>query len=450
MGGWFVLLGGWVLFTVLPLVFHGTVRKTTAAVVPLLCLPVLVLWPSEGPLWRLAATSLWLLFAIKACVALRADEPARDRKALVAHLLYMTVWPGMDPERLRQRGSPEADDGVRFARGAVFVYAGLALGLALTLLRPSVPGVLVGWLGIAALLCVVHFGWSEILTSVLRLAGIRTGFLFDTPFASRSLREFWGKRWNLPFVEMDRRLLMRPLARFLGARGAVFGIFVVSGLLHELAISYSAGAGWGGPLAYFLLQAGLVQAEKRLRIQSRVWTWFWLLAPLPLLFHAPFRETFILPLFDNLHRLLISKPTLWYLDWGLWIMGVMQLMVLFASFQVPGKLRWREELPRLSPFNQKLMWTYAVFIVFTVVSFGVLTFILHEDLLQGSRGALGLAAFIALFWTLRLIVDTFYFRHEDWPPEPIFRVGHVMLNSLFTFLVVTYGGLVVWHVWGGI
>jgi hypothetical protein len=92
------------------------------------------------------------------------------------------------------------------------------------------------------------------------------------------------------------------------------------------------------------------------------------------------------------------------------------------------------------------MWTYGGTIVLTIVSFAVLTFALHDEMLRGDRAALALAGFIAVFWVMRLVVDAFYFRSEDWPEGPQFKIGHLLLNSLFVSLVVGYGGLVVWHI----
>ncbi|WP_390624122.1 hypothetical protein [Fodinicola feengrottensis] len=79
--------------------------------------------------------------------------------------------------------------------------------------------------------------------------------------------------------------------------------FLLSGVLHELAISVPVNAWYGGPLAYFGLHAVLTTAESRLRIHrwpvalARLWTWLAILAPLPLLFHTPFREALVTPLF---------------------------------------------------------------------------------------------------------------------------------------------------------
>lgn len=66
-------------------------------------------------------------------------------------------------------------------------------------------------------------------------------------------------------------------------------------------------------------------------------------------------------------------------------------------------------------------------------------------MLRGDRVALGLAAFIGVFWTARLLVDFFYFKHADWPQGRAFEIGHALLTLLFLFLVGTYGGLLIWR-----
>ncbi len=83
------------------------------------------------------------------------------------------------------------------------------------------------------------------LTSAMRLCGWKVGPLFDHPLKRSALQDFWSRRWNLAFVEMDKILFVQPLRRLFGASGAVFLIFVIAGLLHDLAISYPAGGGWG-------------------------------------------------------------------------------------------------------------------------------------------------------------------------------------------------------------
>src|SRR6266567_2916778 len=67
------------------------------------------------------------------------------------------------------------------------------------------------------------------------------------PLCSKSLSEFWGKRWNLGFHQLSHDLIFRPLHRSLGAGGGGFLVFIVSGLLHDLIISVPSRGGYGLP-----------------------------------------------------------------------------------------------------------------------------------------------------------------------------------------------------------
>jgi hypothetical protein len=132
---------------------------------------------------------------------------------------------------------------------------------------------------------------------------------------------------------------------------------------------------------------------------------------------------------------------------ALWLAGIGHFCVLIASFQVPSRLHWKEDLRKLTSFNRKLMWVHGAFAVLTIIAFGTLTLELHGEMLRGDRAALGVALFIGVYWALRIAVDFFYYDHTDWPSGPGFVAGHILLTSLFTYLTATNLGLVVWKVW---
>ena len=134
-----------------------------------------------------------------------------------------------------------------------------------------------------------------------------------------------------------------------------------------------------------------------------------------------------------------------WISLALWLAGAGHFAVLIASFQVPYRLRWKEDLAKLTSFNRKLMWVHGGFAIYTILSFGVLTLLLHDEMLRGQRAGLALAAFIGLYWLLRVVVDFTYYEHADWPPGRAFVVGHVLLTLLFIFLLVTYLGVLVRH-----
>ena len=131
---------------------------------------------------------------------------------------------------------------------------------------------------------------------------------------------------------------------------------------------------------------------------------------------------------------------------ALWLAGIGHFCVLIASFQVPSKLGWKEDLRKLTPFNRKLMWVHGGFAVLTIVAFGSLTLALHGEMLRGDRSALGIALFIGVYWASRIAVDFFYYEHKDWPGGQSFVIGHILLTSLFAFLAATYLGLVFWNI----
>lgn len=134
-------------------------------------------------------------------------------------------------------------------------------------------------------------------------------------------------------------------------------------------------------------------------------------------------------------------------DLGLWAVAVGHFVILFASFQVPYRLHWKQDLQSLIPLNRKLLWVQGSFTVLTIMAFGILTLTLHQELLRGERAAMALAAFIGTYWMARILVDALYFSHADWPKGSVFVVGHILLTSLFVSLAATYLGLFMWHFW---
>jgi alginate O-acetyltransferase complex protein AlgI len=135
-----------------------------------------------------------------------------------------------------------------------------------------------------------------------------------------------------------------------------------------------------------------------------------------------------------------------FFDYDLWLAGAAHFVILFASFQVPYRLNWKKDLQQLMPFNRKLLWVQSGFTLLTIIAFGTLTLVLHRELLRGDPAALGLACFIGLYWTTRILVDFLYFSHADWPKGTGFVIGHFLLTLLFFVLAASYISLFVWHV----
>lgn len=250
--------------------------------------------------------AMWVLVAmVGASLKLLSWLNLKDPSALSGGRLlgYLFLWPGMRPQPfLAGPASPISHQQDLLKTGAISLSFGLILwGLAHV---AGMPWWLTAWISMAAFSFVVHFGMLDLLAAAWRRAGAPVEKLFVCPVTARSLRDFWGKRWNRAFSGFAHDLLFVPAARRLGAVSATLIVFVFSGLVHELLISVPAGGGYGGPLLYFLLQGALVLAENsrwlrgRLRqhaLCARLWTAVAVLLPLPLLFHGPFQQRVMLP-----------------------------------------------------------------------------------------------------------------------------------------------------------
>jgi alginate O-acetyltransferase complex protein AlgI len=382
---------------------------------------------------RLALATLGGIWLMKAVALRTARWPTG--MALAAFLL---IWPGVMPNAFCKRGPSRGIDGERYLGAWARMCLGVASIILLAVYAPRIPGFLLGMAGVAAILLAVHVGAADVLPWILRACGFDVPLLFDRPWVSRSLAEFWGARWNLAFVEMNRRLFLRGVRRRLGPDGTRFALFALSGSLHEIAISIPANGGWGLPLGYFLLQGALVAIEKRFRIANRAWTWFWIVAPSPWLFHSAFRHALIVPFYGWLHALIARNSFEWYLSYALYAAAAGQLSILTASFQVPRRLGWKDDLAKLTRFNRKIFYLYGVYILLCIVAFSALTWRLHDDFLAGAPAARGLAFFIAVFWSIRVLADVFWYDHHDWPKGNLFVTGHALLTSLFCSLATVY------------
>lgn len=205
--------------------------------------------------------------------------------------LEFFAWPGMRPSIFTRRRNADVDAAIEIATGGLL---SLTAGAALFVVARGLHSTL---LALPALSLMLHFGFFDLLAAVHRWRGVPVDKLFRAPLTSRSLGEFWSRRWNIGFSEMISLVVHRPLRRHASEGVALAGSFLASGLLHELAISVPAGAGYGWPTAYFLLHGALVAIERKMaRPPGQLWTLFWLAAPLPLLFHAAFLRTVIGPL----------------------------------------------------------------------------------------------------------------------------------------------------------
>lgn len=239
------------------------------------------------PGWQRMALLVAALFAGFKAVSL-------PRAGAVRTLLYVSLWPGMGPAPFEAERRPDRLAGGLLWRGFCEAAAGVALlgaGAASSLSECAKA-----WLSIGGALVTVHLGLFDMLAGAWRRIGFPVGRICPSPWRSRSLSEFWGRRWNMAFHIVMRDRVYGPIGRRWGNGPAVAAVFLLSGVLHELVISVPAGGGYGLPTLYFALHGLIVMAEKRGAIAGGRWlTAAAVLGPLPILFHPWFVNRVVVP-----------------------------------------------------------------------------------------------------------------------------------------------------------
>ena len=143
------------------------------------------------------------------------------------------------------------------------------------------------------------YAMLEFLTDFFFLAaGVSLHSIHRAPIAARSLREFWGQRWNRIASALLHRFVFLPLARRHRPSLGLFCACLVSGVLHAWPAMVALGAFAAFTTAtFFCLQGVLILAEDRLHVHAwpvlvaRTWTLVILLASSPLVID-PFLRMF--------------------------------------------------------------------------------------------------------------------------------------------------------------
>ena len=263
-----------------------TARIAFAFTIALLPLPWLVSAPDEQRVLLAAAVGFVLMSAADFAAGRR---PGTVRGRLAYVLAFTALIDAMTAVRIERRF--EGVTAARIVLQTLFSVAAIALWSALAEL-PTAPRIVIRLLIAAVLILLV----AELHTNLVQLAaaacGMRVASPHDRPYRSRSLVDFWSRRWNRTAGHWFRRHVFVPL-RGKSTIPALFSLFTLSAAMHVYLIASVVPARWMLMCAlFFLVQPVLMLTERRLRVgrwpavAGRLWTVTLLVALLPLLLVA--------------------------------------------------------------------------------------------------------------------------------------------------------------------
>jgi hypothetical protein len=288
-----LILGGWVLLVACITVVYFIFRH-------------------EHPILKMLAIIATTFSAMKVIAVTEGYKNKPLTLSFKQWCTYAIGWLGMRAQPFETLGGPVIPGGKamvlfgisRIIAGGLLILS--AHGIVALHLSGALTYVLVTPMLLVALSLILHFGFLSISAGMWRFSGVNTYYLFRQPAKALSLTELWSKRWNIAFSEMTSVAIFRPLRNLIGTPFALMVSFIFSGLLHELALSLPVNSGYGLPTLYFIIQGLLVLIEKLMisrgifflknKFVARLWVFFWLIVPMPLLFHEQFIRRIVWPL----------------------------------------------------------------------------------------------------------------------------------------------------------
>ena len=118
--------------------------------------------------------------------------------------------------------------------------------------------------------------------------------------------------------------------------------------------------------------------------------------------------------------------------------GILHFGTLSAGALVPKVLDFRGQLLSVSPLLRQLIWVYAAYIFLTIVGFGLVSVVFAESLAGGSPLARAVCGFIALFWSVRLLIQLFIYDPKPYLNGWPLKIGYHGLTVVFSYHAAVY------------
>jgi hypothetical protein len=119
----------------------------------------------------------------------------------------------------------------------------------------------------------------------------------------------------------------------------------------------------------------------------------------------------------------------------IWIAGGLQLFIASLNVVLPKKLNYAENLAKVSTIVRQVFVVHSVYIGLILVFFGLLSLLFAPELAGATTLGRFLSAFLAVFWSLRVGIQLFYY---DPALKRQNRLAHFVFTLIFVYLAAVY------------
>ena len=122
------------------------------------------------------------------------------------------------------------------------------------------------------------------------------------------------------------------------------------------------------------------------------------------------------------------------------VAAMAQLGVAGLNLGLVRLLRWRNPLDQLPLLMREVFQVHVWFISFTLAAFGVTTLRFAVSMAaKTDPAATWLAAIIAIFWGLRVLIQLAYYSASHWRHDVFRTMVHFLLLIMYGGMAVVYG-----------
>ncbi|KAF8835273.1 hypothetical protein BDN67DRAFT_975519 [Paxillus ammoniavirescens] len=150
----------------------------------------------------------------------------------------------------------------------------------LQLLRCLTISALAIWVAYLSMECVYQLQ-AVLFVTLLQQRPSQWPPLFDSPWLSTSLGDLWGRRWHQMLRHLLLTLVGRPFGYLFGRLGGIIGVFLLSGLVHDIEFRSLGRGGNSLVVTGFFVMNGVGIVLERVwkhvcgRRVGGIWGWIW-------------------------------------------------------------------------------------------------------------------------------------------------------------------------------
>lgn len=119
------------------------------------------------------------------------------------------------------------------------------------------------------------------------------------------------------------------------------------------------------------------------------------------------------------------------------IIGFVLLALSFVHLDFPRRFFWKKELPQLSLLNRQMMQVHTFFIALTVAMIGALCFF-YADLLISTELGRVICFGLAVFWTIRLVIQLFVYSSKLWKGKRFETFVHILFTCFWAYMALVF------------